>query len=283
MTPPASDGTIASIPTTPIGSAMHALAFLTSRRYLLGALAAGLVSAGTSARAKDDGSSWLEHLGSGQVAGSGKLASESRALSGFRAVHLKGTMKVVIRQSGKEAVEVRADDNLLSMVETAVVTLDGVPTLEIGTKKGASYTTHNRMVVTVDLIDLKAVSISGSGDVVADGINTSELRLKITGSGDVRMNQLHAGTMAVNVSGSGDVALAGKSGKLSIGIAGSGDVMTRDLETDDVNVSIAGSGDAKVNARKTLTVSIAGNGDVDYTGDAVVKTSIAGHGSVKKH
>jgi len=261
---------------------MHALAFLTSRRYLLGAVAAGLVVAGTSAHARDDGS-WSERFGLGQVKGSGKIATERRAASDFRAVHLAGAMKVVIRQSGKEAVEVSADDNLLPMIETKVVTLDGVPTLEIGTKKGASYTTRNRMVVTVDVIDLKSVAISGSGDVVADGIKTGELKLKITGSGDARMNQLDAGAMAVHVAGSGDVALAGKSGRLSISIAGSGDVTTRDLAAEDVSVSIAGSGDARVNARKTLDVSIAGSGDVDYTGDAVVKTSIAGHGSVKKH
>jgi len=260
---------------------MHALAFLTSRRYLLGAVAAGFVVAGTSARAGDE-STWSERSGLGWVQGSGKVVTENRALSGFQAVHIKGSMKVVIRQSGKESVQVSADDNLLPMIETTVATLDGVPTLEIGTKKGASYTTRNRMVVTVDLVDLKAVAISGSGDVVADGIKSGDLRLKISGSGDVRMNQLDAGAMAVNVTGSGDVALAGKSGKLSISIAGSGDVVTRELAADDVSVSIAGSGDAKVNARKTLSISIAGNGDVDYTGDPVLKTSIAGHGNVKK-
>ena len=47
-----------------------------------------------------------------------------------------------------------------------VITQDGVPTLEIGTKKGSSYTTRNRMVVTVDVVDLKAVAISGSGSVL---------------------------------------------------------------------------------------------------------------------
>jgi hypothetical protein len=264
----------------PIGAAMPSPAFFTSRRYLLGAMAAGLMAGGTAAQAKDV-VSWGDNSGA-LLTGSGKLATEKRALSGFQAVHLKGSMKVLIRQSGKEAVELRADDNLLPLIETAVVMLDGVPTLEIGTKKGASYTTHSRMVVTVDLADLKALVISGSGDVVADGVKTADLRLKITGSGDVRMNQLDAGNTAVNLSGSGDVALAGKSGKLSISIAGSGDVVTRDLAADDVSVSIAGSGDAQVNARKTLTVSIAGNGDVDYTGDPVVRTSIAGHGNVKK-
>lgn len=259
---------------------MHAIAFLTPRRYLLGALAAGLVLAG-SARASDDGS-WTERSGGAMVVGSGKVVTEPRAVSGFQGVLLTGSMKVVLRQSGKEAVEVRADDNLVNLIETTVTTRDGVPTLEIGTKKGASYTTRSRMVVTVDLIDLKQLAISGSGDAVGDNLKVGELKLKVVGSGDVRLNQLSATVLSVGVSGSGDVGLSGKTGKLSVSIAGSGDVVTQGLEADDVKVSIAGSGDAKVNARKTLTVSIAGSGDVDYTGDPLLKTSIVGHGNVKK-
>jgi hypothetical protein len=64
------------------------------------------------------------------------------------------------------------------------------------------------MTVTVDLIDLKSVAISGSGDVLGQRHQVSgELRLSIVGSGDVRLTQLATGSMAVNVSGSGDVAL----------------------------------------------------------------------------
>ena len=259
---------------------MLALAYLTPRRYILGAFTAALVSSG--AALADDSGSWSERSWGPMVKGSGHVTTENRQVTGYQGVHLKGSMKIVLRQSGREGVQVEADDNLIGLIETTVVTRDGLPTLEIGTKKGSSYTTRNRMTVTVDLIDLKSVAISGSGDVLGNGIKSGELRLSIVGSGDVRLTQLATGNMAVHVSGSGDVALAGRTDKLSISISGSGDVVTRDMQADDVSVSIAGSGDAKVNARKTLNVSIAGSGDVDYTGDAVVKTSIAGHGNVKK-
>lgn len=259
---------------------MHPTAFLSNRRYLLGALAAGFVMAGT-AQASEDGP-WTERSGGNMVIGSGKVINEARAIGGFQAVHLKGSMKLVLRQAGKEAVEVRADDNLLPLIETAITSRGGVPTLEIGARRGTSYSTRSRMVVTVDVVDLRLLEISGSGDAVGDGLKTGELQLKIVGSGDVQLRQLSAGAFGVQVSGSGDVSATGKTGKLSVSIAGSGDVSAKELEADDVSVSIAGSGDARVNARKTLTVSIAGSGDVDYTGDPAVKTSIAGHGSVKK-
>ncbi len=40
----------------------------------------------------------------------------------------------------------------------------GLPTLEIDSKSGTSYSTRSEMTVTVDLISLKALPISGSGD-----------------------------------------------------------------------------------------------------------------------
>jgi hypothetical protein len=259
---------------------MLALAYFTPRRYLVGAFAAAMVASG--AAAADQKVSWGDRSDGPVLKGSGQLTTETRQLSGYRAVHLKGSMKIVLRQSGREGVQVDADDNLIGLVETAVTTRDGLPTLEIGTRKGASYTTRSRMTVTVDLIDLQSVAISGSGDVWGNGIKSGELRLSIVGSGDVRLTQLTTGTMAVNLSGSGDVTLGGKTDKLSVSIAGSGDVVSRELQAEEVSVSISGSGDAKVNARKALNVAIAGNGDVDYIGDPVVKTVISGHGNVKK-
>lgn len=259
---------------------MHPTYFMSHRRYLLGAMAAGLVLAGTAPAAQ--AASWIEGFGPGRVIGSGKLGSEARSVGSFQAIHLKGSMKLVLRQAGKEAVDVRADDNLLALIETTVVNRAGVPTLEVGTKKGSSYSTHTQMVITIDVVELKAIEISGSGDVVAQGLKTGELNVGIVGSGDVRLRELTAAALGIEVSGSGDVGVTGKTGKLSVSISGSGDVSTQGLEADDVSVSIAGSGDALVNARKTLSVSIAGSGDVAYTGDPALRTSIAGHGSVKK-
>jgi len=43
-------------------------------------------------------------------------------------------MKLVLRQGAREGFELRANDNVLPLIETQVVDRGGVPTLEIGTK-----------------------------------------------------------------------------------------------------------------------------------------------------
>lgn len=219
---------------------------------------------------------------SARVVGSGTVRSEPRAVSGFRAIALNGSIKLVLRQGSREGIELRADDNVLPLIETRVVDRDGMRTLEIGPKRGAYYESRNPVVATVDLITLGALTVAGAGDVVSDALKTPALKVAITGSGDLKLRGLAADEISAQVSGSGDLEFSGRTHKLGVSIAGSGDVNTRGLDADDVSVSVAGSGDAKVTARKTLAVSIAGSGNVVYAGDAVVKSSIAGHGSVTK-
>lgn len=246
---------------------------------LLAASATAVMS--TPARA-DDGAIHLSLFGANRVVGSGKLVNETRDVTGFQAIALRASMKLVLRQGTREGIELRADENILPLIETRVVDRGGVPTLELGMKNKTSFSTRSEIVATIDLVTLRALSISGSGDVVADALKTPALAVAISGSGNVRLKQLIADEVSVKVSGSGDIEFGGRTVKLGVSISGSGDVKTRGLEADDVTVSVAGSGDAEVTARKTLTISIAGVGDVKYTGEPVVKSSIAGHGKVSK-
>ncbi len=210
--------------------------------------------------------------------GSGTAASETRSLGEFSAIALGGAMNLNVTQGAVTSVQVQADDNLLSMIETVV---EG-QRLEIRWKKGASVYTRSPVRVTVVTPRLTALSTAGSGDIKLEAFSTPSLKLSIAGSGNAVLAGLSTDELQVGVSGSGDVHGAGKAAKVGVSIAGSGDVRLSDLRADDVQVRIAGSGDAAVNAMKTLNVSIAGSGDVVYSGDAQVKSSVAGSGSVKK-
>ena len=214
--------------------------------------------------------------------GSGKLQTETRAVTGFQAVESRAAVKLVLRQGTREGIELSADDNLLPLIETKVVDRGGVPTLEISPRRGTSFSTRLPLTATVDFVTLKAISISGGGTVTSDALKTPSLKLSISGSASVKLRQLIADEVSVDVSGRGDLDFSGHATKFGVSVSGSCDVNTRALEADEVSVSIAGSGDAQVVARKTLSVSIAGSGSVVYTGDPTVKSSIAGSGSVRK-
>lgn len=221
----------------------------------------------------------------GQAAGtigSGKLATETRALPEFQAIELSGSMDLKVRQGSPQSVQVQADDNLLPLLETVVEGGGADARLNLKWKRWQSISTRSKVVVTVVVPKLSAVALKGSGDLQLDAFNTPALKLAISGAGDARIKDLATDEMVLSLSGSGNVAGQGKATRLKISIAGSGDVRLADLQSDEVRVSIAGSGDAAVNAQKSLDVSIAGSGDVSYVGSPSVKSSVAGSGSINK-
>jgi hypothetical protein len=215
--------------------------------------------------------------------GSGNAVTEPRPVSGFQAIALRGAIDLVVRQAGREGVQVRADDNVAPLVQTVVEGSGDARTLRIQFKAGESVRTKTPVVVTVDVVKLSAVASSGSGDVRIEALETPALTLSISGSSDARLERLDTEQLSISIAGSGDVQARGRAARLDVSIAGSGDVQARELAAGDVSVSISGSGDASLTAQKTLSVSIAGSGNVEYGGGATLaKHVVAGSGSVRQ-
>lgn len=226
---------------------------------------------------------WSWNFGSGErVQGSGEIVSEARSPGSFDGVSLSGSFKVLVRQAGSEAVEIKADKNLLPLIETRVVENGKGRILEISAKRGYQLQPSKTPMITLEMAVLRQLAIAGSGDIKVETMKTPQLDASVAGSGDIVFNDLQSERLGIKVSGSGDVQAAGRANSLTVAIAGSGDVKAQNLVADEVKVSIAGSGDARVHANKTLKVSIAGSGDVRYNGAPNIESSVAGSGSVRK-
>ena len=105
--------------------------------------------------------------------GSGRAATQTRPLSGFQAISMLGDIDVVVRQRGSEGVQVRADDNILPLVQTWVEGSADSRTLRIQYKPGESLRARTKVVVTVDVMKLSAVASAGSGaPILVDGRRT---------------------------------------------------------------------------------------------------------------
>jgi hypothetical protein len=214
--------------------------------------------------------------------GSGRAATESRAPGAFDAIAVAGSIDVRVRPSATPAVRVTADDNLVGLVETEVEDGAHGRTLRIALRRGERVRPRTPIRVVVDAVTLRAVALSGSGDLALERFETPALALSISGAGDAVLRDLHTGALSVRIAGSGDVRAGGRADEATLSIAGSGDADLSALSAGTVEVSIAGSGDADVTAERSLKVRIAGSGDVRYGGGATeVRSSVVGSGSVR--
>jgi hypothetical protein len=225
------------------------------RRWLQAATAVALVVLGIAIGLMIHGDVVNESDGVA-VEGSGVQASQTRDVASFSAVELAGSNDVAVHVGGKRAVVVSADDNLLDHVTTHVE----AGKLVIGTAPG-SFSTRVPMKVDVTVPSLDALTLSGSGIVSADGIDSDRLAIALPGSGVLRATGT-ATTLDVDHSGSGDAQLEG-------------------LVAAKVHAVLSGSGRIVVTASKSLDATVSGSGAIFYRGDpAQVTTNVTGSGAV---
>jgi len=217
-----------------------------------------------------------------KIVGSGEPIVEARDLKDFDAISLAGRYKVLVHQGSRYKLSVKAEANLLPYIETRVVEGQKGRSLEVQTKKGFTLSAPQMPVIEVEVPQLRAVSMAGSGLIQVGAMNSPEFKVSIAGSGDIVLEDIRSERLQLSISGSGDVRAAGAVSSFSVSLAGSGDVHARELQAADAKVSIAGSGDVVLSASKTLKVSIAGAGDVQYVGSPELSFSSSGSGSVKR-
>ena len=207
------------------------------------------------------------------IRGSGDVVTEDRAVSDFNHIVLSGSGRVVITQTGSESLSVETDDNIMEYIKTEV----NGRTLELGFENMVAAVSTTRLVYYVQVDDLDELTISGSGSIEMDLLETDRLDITISGSGNVQVVELAADEVDALISGSGEIMLAGEASSQDVRISGSGEYLAGDLCSADIEVSISGSGDATLCASESLDASINGSGSVNYYGRPSIK--LTGNGS----
>ncbi len=211
------------------------------------------------------------------IRGSGDVISETRPVSNFDQVALSGSGQLIITQGSGEFLTIETDDNVMEHIEAEVVG----GTLRLGFVNGINIISTTRLVFYVGLDEINGLSVSGSGDVEADRIESDRLEIEVSGSGEVRIADLAAGDVNADISGSGEISLDGQADSQSIQISGSGKYLAGNVCSNRVEVGVSGSGDTTVCALETLIADVSGSGSISYYGQPAVDFSGSGSGNIQ--
>ncbi|MEI9918021.1 MAG: head GIN domain-containing protein [Bacteroidota bacterium] len=227
-------------------------------------------------------------------------------LDSFTKISFRAEGKLYLRQGSPQKVEVEGDRDYIEELDIRV---EG-DKLTMGKDNWSFWNwnnSSNKVTIYVTVPDIKAVSVSGSGDLIGETkITSRDLDLSVSGSGSMEIEADASGLLSADVSGSGNIELKGKSndfesrisgsGKVKLTIAvtdratfglsgsgkviasgsahevkatisGSGEVLAEDLVVDTCDVRISGSGDVEINVNKELDANISGSGSVTYKGN----------------
>ena len=208
-----------------------------------------------------------------------QIKKETRTVSGFDSLILKGKGELLLTQGGSESVVLEGDDELLSRVNTEVK--DGLLTISF-----KSWLDHllppSSLKIYVTLKNVHGIRIAGSGTLHAAKIVTDRLKLETSGSADMKIDDLTADDLEVALSGTGEFDIAGKVTAQDVQVSGSGKYNTRNLESQIASVQVSGSCDITVNTIVSLELRVSGSALVSYVGNPRLKQRVTGHASIQR-
>lgn len=212
------------------------------------------------------------------LAGSGRAATQQRAVSGYGGVAISVPGRVELVQGSSEGVTIDADDNVLPKLETVVER--GV--LRIRFPRGLTVRPRTPIRLTVRFRSIESIAVAGSATVVAPKLETPRLAVSLTGSAGMLLPDVVAQEITADMSGHCHLMAAGRADALKLAVAGSGEINAPHLDVRRAAVSITGSAQVAAWVRDELRLALVGSGTVHYYGDPSIEKSGTGSGGVER-
>lgn len=191
------------------------------------------------------------------VRGSGRAVTVNRAVGDFERIEVSGVGRVVVERTGREALSLTADDNLVRYFESDV----RGGTLYLGPRSGIPLEPRTEPVYRVEAVALERIGGSGAVVIEADVGAQPELEVFLSG------------VCTITARGSVDhleVVLSGVTGYRGLS-----------LESRTATVLASGVSWAEVWVSERLYADASGTSSIRYAGDPVeVVAHTSGLGSV---
>lgn len=188
------------------------------------------------------------------IRGDGVAKTEDRSISDFSKVEVTGAYQIKW-SSGKPALNISTDQNLLPLIETVV----SGDTLRIESKQDLSPT--KGITIILSSASLAGVRLTGANSFTGSQITGHDLRLEATGAS------------AISVDGSVT--------NLEANLTGASHLDAKSLQAQIATVALVGTSEANVTVSDTLKGSVTGVGLLTYSGNPKsVQKNINGPGII---
>ena len=204
----------------------------------------------------------------------GELASEKRLLFKFDKIDVRGEVDVFLHQGRRlREATVYADKEIIEQVRTRVenktLIIDANNSVQFGRRLPFLRLNAKRVYpveVIVSILDLKEITITGTGNLSGSGINAEHLKLFSASPGRMDLRQFTVESLDVILEGSGDIILKGTPlTNLNATVNGAGTIRAGELEVRKATIALNGKGRAYLAPNEWLDARLPSAGNLFLT------------------
>jgi hypothetical protein len=219
--------------------------------------------------------------GSKPIYGNHQLVNRQIEVTDYDEISLNVPAEVYYQQFSDSApyLQIHTDENIFASLDIEIKDRK----LIINTKKD-SIIKPSKLTIYTCSHNLEEVKVAGSGNIRLKGeVNAKDFELTITGSGNLIADSLVCEDIEAKITGSGNADLTGAGRKSSFTVTGSGNIQAFNYYVADSKCKVTGSGNIQVNAYEKLDASITGSGDIHFRGiPETMNTKVTGSGNIKQ-
>lgn len=200
------------------------------------------------------------------IDGAGPLLDEGRETGAFTAVTNTGSFDVYVKQGDSFSVVVRAQENLIPIIETNVVG----SRLIVETQRNTCFRSSMPVEVHVTMPETDALALHGSGRIIAGMVSSTEVEIFNSGSGSMDIDSTFSELLILDNSGSGHIEVTASYAELvDLFQSGSGAVLNGNIigpAQVDIRHSSSGTIAAVLLDVAELDVILSGSGRIELSG-----------------
>ena len=197
----------------------------------------------------------------GSIKGNSNVVEETRDLDDFSKISVSRGMNVYIIQGTSTKVTVKADENLLKVIDTYI----DDNTLKVTCTKMIRNATSNKVYVTVpDLEYIK--STSGSNVFSEDTLKIKNLEIKSTAGSNVRLS-LESGELTISAAAGSNIFLDGKAKTVVMKASSGSNIKAGDLQAENCDAKVSSCANIWIKVQNGLTAKASSGGNLFYSGE----------------
>lgn len=195
------------------------------------------------------------------INGNGNVAQENRTTEAFDEIKVSRGMNVYISLGNETKVVVRADENLLDIIETEVIG----NVLKVSTDANIRKAKEKKVFITTP--NLKVVEAFAGSNVFSENtLETDELEVSASAGANIKL-EINSGSTTTTASAGSNIKLEGKSESLYAKASSGSNIKAENLKTNKCTAKVSSGANIWVSAKNNFKGNASSGGNIFYYGN----------------
>jgi hypothetical protein len=195
------------------------------------------------------------------ITGSGKVVTKSFSVAAFSGVEASNAFVVNVSLGDREALTVRADDNLVDRLDVGVSS----GTLRLGLDPPASVR-EATLEANVIVVSLSSIHLDGASQAhLADALTGKKVDVRLSGASMID-GSVQCDEVDLSLSGASQADLTGTAGHLVVDEDGASQLESLGLQVDNLDIELSGASQATVSVSDNISADLSGASQLHYRG-----------------